>query len=297
MRSRELARAKFVIQNAMSSASLNSSPVSIHQAYPEKDESHTLDLIGRIVTSGDQQEYVHLGGQRYLRSELAHAFGGTFTTGVGVQSNLKIGNASPVGLLGFFATTAMLSLINARARGLSNTNIMVGSAMFYGGAVQIFAGFWELAVRNTFAGTVFASYGGYWMSFSVISMGGFNIEASYKSTKDFENAMGIFMLVWSILSFMFTLCTIRSTVPMFCMLLSTTLSYTLSAASFFAHATGSDTAGSRCSQAGGIFGCLLSFFALYNAMAGLLTRENSYMEIKPWYMPGAIRPDDEHTEV
>lgn len=280
----------------MSTGSIISSPTSLQYDEPAKEREGMIDPIGRLVTSGDQGEYVHIGGKRYLRSDLAYAFGGTFTTGVTGQSHLRIGNASPLGLFAHSTTVFMMSLINSRARGLTNDSIMLGSALFYGGVVQILAGFWELALKNTFAGTVFASYGGFWMSYSVITMGGFNIKDSYESQKDYQNAMGIFMLMWAIISSMFTICTIRGTVPMFGQLFTTTLSDALSAASYFAYSIQKDTAAKRCSQASGIVGCVIGFLALYNAMAGLLDNENSFVIIKPWYMPGAIRPNSKSKE-
>ncbi len=38
----------------------------------------------------------------------------------------------------------ILSLVNVKAHGVTVPNVVVGSALFYGGLVQLLAGMWEL---------------------------------------------------------------------------------------------------------------------------------------------------------
>jgi len=53
-----------------------------------------------------------------------------------------------------------------------------------------------MAVGNTFGATALSSYGGFWLSFAIIlTPGGFNIIASYKS--GFDDAFGFFLFVRS----------------------------------------------------------------------------------------------------
>lgn len=54
----------------------------------------------------------------------------------------QIADPSPLGLCAFALTTFVLSLINLGARGLDQTNIVVGAAFAYGGLVQLLAGMW-----------------------------------------------------------------------------------------------------------------------------------------------------------
>ncbi|CAJ0839871.1 16685_t:CDS:2 [Entrophospora sp. SA101] len=68
-------------------------------------------------------------------------------------------------------------------------NIVVGLALFYGGLVQLLAGMWEFKTGNTFGATAFSSYGGFWLSFGVIFIPGFNIAGAYGDNKgQFETA-------------------------------------------------------------------------------------------------------------
>lgn len=61
----------------------------------------------------------------------------------------KFANPAPLGLLGFAATTFLLSLINVGARGVDMPNPIVGMALAYGGTAQFIAGVWEFAAGNT----------------------------------------------------------------------------------------------------------------------------------------------------
>lgn len=70
------------------------------------------------------------------------AFGGDFQPGAYAPSPRKFANPAPLGLAAFALTTFILSLINMRARSVSSPNIVVASALAYGGLVQLLAGMW-----------------------------------------------------------------------------------------------------------------------------------------------------------
>ena len=57
------------------------------------------------------------------------------------------------GLLSFASTTLILSLVNAQSTGVVTPNVVVGMALFVGGAAQFVAGMWEFATANTFGAT------------------------------------------------------------------------------------------------------------------------------------------------
>jgi succinate-acetate transporter protein len=97
-----------------------------------------------------------------------------------------------LGLLGFAATTFILSMYNVGARGIGEPNVVLGMALGYGGLVQLIAGVEEWACGNvshlllpdscqkltspqTFGATAFSSYGGFWFSFGAIYIPFFQI--------------------------------------------------------------------------------------------------------------------------
>ena len=56
-------------------------------------------------------------------------------------------------MFSFASTTLILSLINIQARGVRIPHVVLGMALFVGGAAQFLAGMWEFACGNTFGAT------------------------------------------------------------------------------------------------------------------------------------------------
>ena len=252
------------------------------------EDEHVTENVTPVLHNED---YVYLGGKKYLKNELMYAFGGTFNPGVHVAPRLQLGNPTPMGLFSFATTTFILSLINAGSRGVAKYEIVLGCGLFYGGIVQIIAGLWELLVENTFGATVFTAYGGFWLAFAVMTMDGFNIASAYTDPKEYYNAQGLFFTAWVIVTLFFFMMTLRSTIGMFVLLLSLLVTFILLTSSKFILANGNDDLSSKLQIAGGVFGCFTSMLGYYNGLAGILTKENSWISIRPIFMPGAIRPE------
>jgi uncharacterized protein len=71
------------------------------------------------------------------------AFGGEFQPGLyKAVADRKFANPAPLGLSAFALTTFVLSLVNVRARGLEQDNLVIAIAFAYGGLVQLLAGMW-----------------------------------------------------------------------------------------------------------------------------------------------------------
>lgn len=245
-------------------------------------QQHTKTDVQRIHTSGADDEFVHIGNTKVYKHELIAAFGGTLNPGLHEAPSRKFANPSPLGLCGFALTTFVLSLVNVHARHVTTSNIVVGLAFFYGGVVQLFAGMWEIVVENTFGATALSSYGGFWLSFAAINTDAFGIVAAYDDPKDLASALGFYLIGWFIFTFLLLLCTIRSTVAFFALFFMLDLTFLLLACGEFTGHVG-------VAKAGGWFGIITAFIAWYNAFAGIATKENFYFNIKPLYMPGALR--------
>lgn len=53
-----------------------------------------------------------------------------------------------------------------------------------------------MAIGNTFGATSLSSYGGFWISISIIlTPGGFEIEDSYSDSQEFQHAFALFLFV------------------------------------------------------------------------------------------------------
>lgn len=70
----------------------------------------------------------------------------------------KIGNPTPLGLMGFATTTWVLGLYECGARGVSAPETIVALCVATGGLAQFVAGVWEFAVGNTFGATAFVRF-------------------------------------------------------------------------------------------------------------------------------------------
>ncbi|CAG8636885.1 12252_t:CDS:2 [Acaulospora morrowiae] len=187
----------------------------------------------------------------------------------------KIANPAPLGLSAFAMTTFILSISNVGTPNVTAPNIVIGLALFYGGFVQILAGMWEFRAGNTFGATVFSSYGGFWLSFGVILIPGFNVLSAY-SSQDLEHAIGIFLAGWTIYTFMLLLATLRSTIFTVALFFFLWITFLLLTIGKFTHA---GTPVNELTRAGGIFGIITAFLAWYNALSGLITKESSYFAL------------------
>jgi len=247
--------------------------------YSDRDV-HSYDsenLISKVTTSSDGN-YVYLGTKKFAKEDLMKAFGGTLNPGLAAPSVHKFGNPAPLGLSAFALSTFVLSLVNAGAMGVKNDSIVVGLAIFYGGFIQLLSGMWEMSVENTFGALALSSFGGFWMSFGAISIPWFGIANSYTDPVELDNAVGFYLLGWSIFTFMLTLCTMKSTLAFFSLFFFLAVTFLLLAIGKLGKVPGSTTAG-------GVLGIVVAFIAWYNAYAGLANRQNSYVRVTALQLP------------
>jgi len=161
-------------------------------------------------------------------------------------------------------------------------------AYFYGGLCQLLAGMWEFACGNTFGATALSSYGGFWLSWAVIVTPSFNVVAGYTDAAMLHNALGFYLMAWFIFTFLMFVCTWRATLAF------VFLFFTLDMAFLFL-AIGELAGSPACGKAGGWFGLLAAFTAWYCALAGLLTKDNSFFLLPvihfPWSAQGSDKRD------
>lgn len=65
---------------------------------------------------------------------------------------------------------------------------------------------WEFKVGNTFGGTGFSAFGGFWAAYGTI----LNNFAGNVTSDQYHNTMGVFCLSWLTFTFIFTLACIRT---------------------------------------------------------------------------------------
>ncbi|CAI5757683.1 unnamed protein product [Candida verbasci] len=257
----------------------NQQPQDHHLVIDNDQNSNPHDPhhpVTKIHTDGD---YIQFGNEKYLRSELVQAFGGTLNPGLAPPPKYDFANPAPLGLSAFALTTFVLSLCNCEARGVTIPNIVVGLAFFYGGAAQLVAGMFEIAVGNTFGGVALSSYGGFWGSWAAIQVNSFGILSAYgEDTTQLRHALGLYLIGWFIFTFFMMLLTVKSTVAFFLVFFFLSITFLLLACAEFSNKTG-------VKKAGGVFGLITAFTAWYNAYAGIANPQNSYITVKAIPLP------------
>src|ERR1019366_4394779 len=180
----------------------------------------------------------------------------------------SLANPGPLGLCGFALTTFVLSSINAGWFSAGATTVVVGLALFYGGAAQFCAGMWEFKTGNTFGATAFTSYGAYWLSFAAILLPGTGIVDALVKANVVDQALGLYLLAWGIFTAIMFLGTLRSNLALIGVFGFLTLT-------FLSLAIGHLTTTSGLLTLGGYLGIVTAILAWYTALAGLLSSGKS----------------------
>jgi succinate-acetate transporter protein len=178
----------------------------------------------------------------------------------------QLGNPAPLGLFSFASTTLVLSLFNVHARHVTVPNVVVGMALFFGGLAQFLAGMWEFAAGNTFGATAFTSYGAFWLSFATLFIPNSGIGDAYKTAAPGmeDNAIGIFLLSWMIVTFLFFLGSLRKSVGLSALFLFLTVTFLVLSVGFLRQKV-------DIIKVGGYFGVTTALIAYYCGLAELLT--------------------------
>ncbi|MGH3414311.1 MAG: acetate uptake transporter [Marmoricola sp.] len=114
-----------------------------------------------------------------------------------------IGLPVPVGVAGFALTTFTLGMYTSGWFNTAGEPIVFVFALFYGGLVQVIAGFFALAKGETFPGTFMTTYGAFWFSFV-----GLNLYVLPKAGAAESQVLTIFLVMWSVITLIFTVATL-----------------------------------------------------------------------------------------
>ncbi|CAE6479181.1 unnamed protein product [Rhizoctonia solani] len=205
--------------------------------------------------------------------------------GFPIHRGRRLANPAPLGMFALASTTLMWSLYNARTRGIFEINAVIGQALAVGGLIQLLAGMWEFVTGNTFAATAFSILGGFWISYGVMYWPSSNSLSAYATDDHRASALGIYFMVWMIVTLMLLLGSLRGSIPLAGTFFFLFLMYMLLG---IAHFTGRN--GIR--RAGGVIGCIGSMFAFYVGALGLHNRDTTYYNLPAF---GSARGDVEDT--
>jgi uncharacterized protein len=188
-----------------------------------------------------------------------------------------VANPGPLGLCAFALTTFVLSSINAGWFSAGATTVVVGLALFYGGAAQFAAGMWEFRTGNTFGATAFTSYGAFWLSFAAILLPGTGILASLVKAGAVEQGLGLYLLAWAIFTAIMFVGTLRNNLALIGVFGFLTLTFLSLAIGHLSGTVGLITLG-------GYLGIITAIVAWYTALAGILSSSKSVFTLPVWPM-------------
>jgi succinate-acetate transporter protein len=180
-----------------------------------------------------------------------------------------IGNPGALGLAAFGMTTFLLSMVSANLVNKGVAPMVLGVALMVGGVGQVLAGMWEFRVGNTFGGTAFVMYGGFWLSFWALNQ--FYVKDI--PVLQAGNAVGLYLIAWAMftgLMFIASFKTNRAINVIFGLLLIT----------FVLLGIGNAGAHTTMIHWGGYFGLLTAAAAGYTACA-VVTNETFGRTILP----------------
>lgn len=181
----------------------------------------------------------------------------------GSTFGVHISDPGPLGLAGFAATTFFLSSVNADLLPATVEAGVFGLAIFYGGIAQLLAGMWEFAKGNTFGATAFSSFGAFWLAFWwLVTHGVPEMVAAKATADDIDQAVGTFLLVWTIFTAYMFIASLRTTAAVSAVFLALTLTFLFLCIGNYAASTG-------MVKTGGWLGLVTAVLAWYASFAGV----------------------------
>jgi uncharacterized protein len=150
----------------------------------------------------------------------------------------RIGHAIAVGAAGFAWCSLALGLSTAGVMNATGSSMILTGTFFYGGIVQLVAGFFALAAGATFVAAFLTAYGAFWLGYTAIQVyvaphivaqvmsAGAGTGASQQALAaqaghDVVQALGVFLIAWLVVTVIFTIASLGTnavTLAAFCLL-------------------------------------------------------------------------------
>ncbi|KAF5506699.1 Acetate transporter protein patA [Colletotrichum siamense] len=161
----------------------------------------------------------------------------------------------PIGAFSTTLTTLSLSLMEWR--GVTTTNVYIANFFFLAAFGLFISAQWELTGGNGFGYSVFSAFGLFYAGYGAILTPSFGVAAAYgNDTKQLNNALGLFMIIWSVFVLAYLVATLPTNVVYILIFIFVELCFVLVAASYFALADGHATAAVGLKKSGGVFAFL-----------------------------------------
>ncbi|EGY19191.1 Acetate transporter protein patA like [Verticillium longisporum] len=183
-------------------------------------------------------------------------------------------HALPIGAFATTLTTLSLSLMEWR--GVTITNVYVGNFFFIAALGLLISAQWELSVGNGFSYTVYSAFALFYAGYAAILTPSFGIADAYgDDAAQFNNALGFFMILWSVFVLTFFIASLPSNLVFIAIFALVDVGFILVSASYFAAADGSHSASIALKKASGVF-CFLAGLVGWYLTLHLLIKDDLY---------------------
>ncbi|KAJ5659123.1 hypothetical protein N7507_005574 [Penicillium longicatenatum] len=191
----------------------------------------------------------------------------------GLPKSLGAGSALALGAFGTTLTTLSLSLMEWR--GVTTDNVFVANFFFISAFGLVITAQWELSIGNGFAYTVFSAFGLFYAGYGALLTPAFGISQAYggTSTAEYNNAVGFFMILWTVFVFTFLIASLASNIAYILVFFFVDLGFLTVAASYFAKADGHAASAVALQKSGGVF-CFLAGLIGWYIVFHLLLQES-----------------------
>ena len=132
-----------------------------------------------------------------------------------------MGHALPLGAAGFAWCSLALGLSTAGVMNAAGSSVILSGTFFYGGIVQLVAGFFALAAGATFAAAFLTAYGAFWLGYTAIEVwvaphivstviasaapGTPKAAVAAQAGHSVVQALGVFLIAWLVVTVIFTI--------------------------------------------------------------------------------------------
>src|SRR5580658_5816448 len=145
----------------------------------------------------------------------------TVSPPVSVSSPTRPGHALVIGAAGFAWCSLALGLSTVGLMNAAGSSMILSGTFFYGGLVQLVAGFFALATGATFAAAFLTAYGAFWLGYTAIQVyvaphivgsvlasgahtGASALAIQAQAGHDVVQALGVFLIAWLVVTLIFT---------------------------------------------------------------------------------------------
>lgn len=140
----------------------------------------------------------------------------------------------------------------------------------------------EFACGNTLGTTVHCSYGAFWLSYAMFLIPSLGIQAAYgDDRRAYTIALGVYLVLWSFLTVLFLLASLRTNLVVIALFFSLALTYLVLALANFLATQASPGTVEGLTKAGGGVAVVCACFAFWAGIEGLMSKRTTMLAPVP----------------